>query len=132
MSLKKRRLIVMSIITTLCSILGCNVKAEGFKSVGVEEFEQAMADSAAVCLDVRTAAEYADGHIAGAENVDVLLPDFTSKAVSLPKDKTVCLYCRSGNRSKKAAAILSKNGYTVVELDSGINGWTKAGKPTTK
>ena len=50
----------------------------------------------------------------------------------MPKQKTVCLYCRSGNRSKRAAAILSKNGYNVIELSTGFNGWKNAGKPIKK
>jgi rhodanese-related sulfurtransferase len=46
----------------------------------------------------------------------------------LPKDKSVALYCRSGNRSKRAAKILAENGYDVVELATGYNGWVAAGK----
>jgi len=40
--------------------------------------------------------------------------------------------CRSGKRSKNAAAILTKNGYQVIELDSGFNGWLAAGKEIVK
>ena len=116
----------------LCSIIGCTAKAEGFKSVGVEEFEQAIADTSAIRLDVRTADEYAEGHIAGARNMDVLRSDFASNTSQLPKDKTVCLYCRSGNRSKKAAAILSRQGYNVIELSTGYKGWVNKGKPVVK
>ena len=77
-------------------------------------------------IDVRTAEEYAGDHIDNAINIDVLNDSFESKAVStLPKDKTIALYCRSGRRSKNAAKILSANGYTVVELNSGYNGWKK-------
>lgn len=50
--------------------------------------------------------------------------DFESKAKSaLPKNKTIALYCRSGRRSKNAAKILTANGYTVVEQNSGYKGW---------
>lgn len=128
----KHKLIGMSILTMLCTILGCNAKAEGFKSVGVEEFEKSIADTSAIRLDVRTAEEYAAGHIDGARNMDVLQSDFEVKATRLPKQKTVCLYCRSGNRSKRAAAILAKNGYNVIELSTGFNGWKNAGKPIKK
>jgi rhodanese-related sulfurtransferase len=51
---------------------------------------------------------------------------------TLRKDAPVALYCRSGKRSKKAAAILSKKGYTVYELDKGFTGWKQAGKETEK
>ncbi|MDY3134231.1 MAG: rhodanese-like domain-containing protein, partial [Candidatus Egerieousia sp.] len=42
---------------------------------------------------------------------------------------TVAIYCRSGRRSKNAAAILAKEGYKVIELAGGFNSWTSAGKP---
>lgn len=107
---------------------------QSFKSVSVNEFEIAVADTAYVVLDVRMPVEYAEGHIPGTDyNIDVLEDDFTQKALdTLPKDKPVALYCRSGNRSKKAARILTENGYEVVELAKGYLGWYDAGKPIEK
>ena len=96
-----------------------------FQSVSVEEFAKCIADTANVLLvDVRTAEEYGAGHIDNAINIDVKREDFDSIAnADLPKDKTIAVYCRSGRRSKTASEILTGNGYTVVELDSGYNGW---------
>ena len=51
---------------------------------------------------------------------------------TLQKDKPVALYCRSGKRSKKAAAILSEKGYKVYELDKGFNAWQEAGEKVEK
>jgi rhodanese-related sulfurtransferase len=71
--------------------------------------------SGAELLDVRTAEEYAAGHINGARN----LPLQNIQAGQMPnatKDKTVYVYCRSGNRSAQAKTILEKSGYTVVDL----------------
>ena len=72
-------------------------------------------------LDVRTPEEHAEGHIQGTDfNIDMLSEGFTAEALAvLPKDRGVALYCRSGNRSKRAAQILAENGYTVVELAVG-------------
>lgn len=108
--------------------------SRAFKSVDVATFAEAVADSTYIVLDVRTPAEYAEGHIVGTDfNIDVLESDFTQKALAtLPKDKSVALYCRSGNRSKSAARILSENGYSVLELASGFKGWASAGKPIEK
>ena len=105
-----------------------------FKSVDVAEFEKVVGDKAYIVLDVRTPAEYDEGHISGTDlNIDVLDETFTKKALAkLPKDKSVALYCRSGKRSKRAAKILSDNGYNVLELVSGFNGWVAAGKPVAK
>lgn len=101
-----------------------------FKSVDVNEFEKAVSDTSYVVLDVRTAEEYAEGHIPGTDyNIDVLEESFKENALKLlPKDKAVALYCRSGNRSKNAARILSEHGYDVLELSTGIRGWTASGK----
>lgn len=101
-----------------------------FKSVGVSEFAKAIADTSYVVLDVRTAEENAEGYIPGTDfNIDVLEDGFKAEALKLlPKGKTVALYCRSGNRSKNAARILSGSGYKVVELSTGIRGWAAEGK----
>ena len=78
-------------------------------------------------------AEYSEEHIPGSININVLDEQFAVVADStLRKDAPVALYCRSGKRSKKAAAILSKKGYTVYELDKGFTGWKQAGKETEK
>ena len=105
-----------------------------FKSVSVNEFEIAVADTSYVVLDVRMPVEYAEGHIPGTDyNIDVLEDNFKEEALKkLPKDKPVALYCRSGNRSKTAARILTENGYEVVELAKGFLGWYDAGKPVEK
>ena len=50
----------------------------------------------------------------------------------LQKDKPVAVYCRSGKRSKRAAAILSAKGYKVFDLDKGFNSWQEAGKEIEK
>ena len=131
--LKMKLIRLMSLLAMLCAIFGCKAQDESFRSLSVEEYEVAIADTAVVRLDVRTAEEFAGGHIANTQNIDVLKDDFEQKAlVTLPKDRTIAVNCRSGKRSKNAAQILVKNGYTVIELDSGYNGWTAAGKPVVK
>lgn len=110
--------------------LSCQPK-QSFQSVSVDKFEQLIADTSYILLDVRTVAEYAEGHIPGTHsNIDVLQEGFEAKAlVAIPKGKSVALYCRSGNRSKKAARLLSEKGYQVVELSTGFKGWAAVGKP---
>jgi len=104
-----------------------------FQNVSVAEFEKIIADENVIRLDVRSEEEYAEGHIAGTMNIDVLKSTFKKIAQeTLPKDKTIALYCRSGKRSLTAAGMLSKLGYKVVNLSTGINGWVEAGKPIVK
>ena len=110
------------ILLCLMSFLGC--KAADFRSVDAETFAQVIEDTTVVRLDVRTANEYAQGHIPGALLIDVTQADFMQKAEQLlPKDKTIALYCRSGRRSKNAAMQLAQHGYQIVELNTGFNSW---------
>ena len=106
---------------------------ENIQSVSVNEFADYLLQPEVQCLDVRTPAEYFDGHIVGSLNVNVQNEAFNHMTDSLlDKTKPVAVYCRSGKRSKKAAKILSKRGYQVIELDKGFNSWTKAGKEIEK
>lgn len=125
---------LMGILIMLCSLFGCSsAQTQGFKSLTVDEYAKVIEDTAIVRLDVRTAEEYADGHIANTINIDVLKDDFEKKAKAiLPKDKVIAVNCRSGKRSKNAARILVKNGFKVIELDAGYNDWLAKGMPVTK
>lgn len=125
---------LMGILIMLCSLFGCSsAQTQGFKSLTVDEYAKVIEDTAIVRLDVRTAEEYADGHIANTINIDVLKDDFEKKnKATLPKDKVIAVNCRSGKRSKNAARILVKNGFKVIELDAGYNDWLAKGMPVTK
>ena len=117
------------------SFFGLFGQTNKFKTVDVNEFAAFIKDTAKVTvLDVRTAAEHAEGFIPGTHfNIDVLEDTYTKIATeTLPKDKPVALYCRSGNRSKNAARILAEKGYQVVELGTGFRGWVAAGNKTVK
>lgn len=125
----KKLFVILSVL--LCNLVGCTAQKAKFESLDADSFEQAIADTSVVTLDVRTMDEYASGHITGAVNVDVLADDFLTKALALlPEGKTVAVYCRSGRRSKKAAGILAEQGYKVMELETGFMGWLRAGKET--
>ena len=109
-------------------------QTNNFRTVSADEFEEFITDTNVVVLDVRTEAEHAEGFIPGTHyNIDVLEETFNKVATeTLPKDKPIALYCRSGNRSKSAARILAENGYQVVELGTGFRGWQSAGKEVAK
>ena len=120
----------MSIKSIFCSMFAllaaCSCKGEGratFESVDQTQFALEIANPDVQIVDVRTMAEYADGHIPGAVNIDVNSPEFDSAITTLNKEHTVALYCRSGRRSKIAADKVASAGYKVVELDGGILSW---------
>lgn len=112
------------------SFFGLFGQTNNFKIVDAHEFDKFIKDTTVTVVDVRTAAEHAEGYIPGTDfNIDVLEDTYTKIATeTLPKDKSVALYCRSGNRSKTAARILADKGYEVVELGTGFRGWVAAGK----
>jgi rhodanese-related sulfurtransferase len=81
-----------------------------------------------VLLDVRTPEEFAAGHLAGAQNVDVEAADFAQRVGTLDKAKSYAVYCRSANRSKVAMTVMQQVGFTTFfDLDGGINAWKSAG-----
>lgn len=95
-------------------------------------FAERMSQPGVVLLDVRTPAEYADGHIAKAQNLDVQAKDFTKRLASLDKAAGYAIYCRSGVRSNAAAQQMHNSGFgRIADLAGGINAWTAAGNPLT-
>lgn len=118
------------IVVMLSTLFASCSSHQGIESVTADEFENALYDGHVQLLDVRSADEYSQGHIANAENIDVQQPDFIDKAkAKLDNTNPVYVYCRSGKRSMLAAQKLVKAGFKVVNLRDGIVGWENAGKP---
>lgn len=103
-------------------LFGCAPKAN-FRSVDAEQFAREIEREEVQLVDVRTAEEFAEGHIPGAVNMDVNGVEFDAQIATLEIDCPVALYCRSGRRSKVAAEQVAKAGFVVVELDGGILSW---------
>ena len=82
-------------------------------------------DKNAVILDVRTDAEVADGIIPNAIHIDIYKgQDFIDEIEALDKDKNYYVYCRSGNRSGQACAIMDQLGFeNAYNLEGGILEW---------
>ena len=118
------------ILTLLLAVLGLNTAcSQNFENMEVKEFAELITDSNVVILDVRKADEFAEGHIKGAINMDQGERDFMEKAkATLPLDKKIAIYCRSGRRSTNAAGRLATEGYQCVNLKGGILAWKEAGK----
>ena len=107
--------------------------AGGFKNLSIVEFAAMAADQGNVILDVRTAREFAAGHIPGAVNLDVMAADFESKASVLDKSKTYLVHCASGVRSVRACEKLGRLDFPkLYNLPGGFRAWQKAGKPVAE
>ena len=75
-------------------------------------------------IDVRTPAEFWQGHIDNAINIDFKSNLFINEISKLDKSKTYLIYCRSGNRSLKAATIMDSLGFKkIIDLEGGFLKW---------
>ncbi|MBR4729438.1 MAG: rhodanese-like domain-containing protein [Prevotella sp.] len=127
-----------TILTCLLTVLGLNTACsqggeKQYLDADVNEFAELVADTNVVVLDVRTASEFAEGHLERAINIDYHQSDFVEKAkATLPLDKKIAVYCRSGRRSAGAAGKLGDDGYKLVNLKGGIIAWKEADMPIIK
>jgi len=85
-------------------------------------------------LDVRDAAEFANGHLRDAKNIP--LADLRARIGELERAKaksTIIVVCQSGARADKAVKQLAAAGFEdVVSLDGGVTAWQAAGLPVAK
>ena len=96
-------------------------------------FEQLIKDNKIQLVDVRTVAEYSEGHIPGSLNINVMDENFAAAVDELlQKDQPVAVYCKSGRRSRNAAKLLVKKGFKVYNLDKGILNWIDEGMEIEK
>ena len=84
--------------------------------------EEARQTENAVIIDVRTPAEYKQGHIKGAYNIPLDQIDTVKKMVK-NTSTPLYLYCASGARSGNAARYLQNSGYENVRNMGGISSW---------
>jgi phage shock protein E len=85
--------------------------------------EQALArikSGKAYLVDVRTPEEFNGGHLQYATNINFNSPEFKAQIGKLDKNKPVYLYCRSGNRSGKAADTLAALGFHLYHNIGGF------------
>ena len=86
-----------------------------------------------VVLDIRTAKEFAAGHIAAARNLDFYATDFEQQLAGLDRTKTYLVHCASGGRSGRSLEAFKKLKFEAVyHLDGGFNAWQRAGKPVER
>ncbi|WP_456411254.1 rhodanese-like domain-containing protein [Oceanithermus sp.] len=112
------------------AMVACSPKGS-YTNVTADDLYAQLGKPDVMIVDVRTPAEYAEGHIAGAVNLP--LQTIESWYKDLPKDKPVYLYCRSGNRSQQAAEFLKKKGFSnIYNEQGGIIAWTQRNYPLVR
>ena len=110
------------------------VPSDGIIVLAPQAFiDQAKADTTSILLDVRTQKEYAEGHLAGSQQLDYLNPEAFDAGISkLDKSRTYYIYCRSGKRSHGACLKMQQQGFKVYDMEGGILNWTKLGMPVER
>jgi len=95
------------------------------------QFQQQVSAGQSQLLDVRTAGEYQQGHLANALQADwTNSAEFAERIKYLDKNKPLLVYCASGGRSGQAAEWLVKKGFVKVDnLTGGMIAWKQAGLP---
>ena len=116
--------IVCLLFALLLSFTGCKAAESTYQQITQQEAKAMMDTQEVIVLDVREQDEFEAGHIPGA----VLLPvgsitQDAAAAVIPGLDSKVLVYCRSGNRSKKAAQALADLGYPSIYEFGGISTW---------
>jgi rhodanese-related sulfurtransferase len=103
----------------------------GAQDVSRDAMAQRMASHRApLLLDVRTPAEYGQGHLAGALNVPVDEVAARHGVLGVPHDRELVVYCKSGKRAARARDTLQSLGYTNVKLLEGsADAWRAEGRP---
>jgi len=98
------------------------------KQIDTAELGHMQESGTVVLLDVRTDAEVARGHIAGARHIPLQM--LQARHAELQPGATTVIYCQSGGRSAQACAWLAEQGFAeVLNLQGGISAWLREGRP---
>lgn len=85
---------------------------------------QALVEKGYTIIDVRSIEEYSEGHIEGAQNINVKSEAFVTEIENLSKSDTLLVYCRSGRRSLYAAQVMVSFGFQkIYDLEGGFLNW---------
>jgi phage shock protein E len=120
------------LLIVLLIIVSCTSKQQNNSMLlKPKEFNAAMlADKDYILLDCRTPEEVSEGALKGNININFHDDDFKQQIDKLDRNKTVYIYCRSGNRSHKSAVLMGEMKFKkVVDLNGGIVAWKEEGLP---
>lgn len=129
MAIKLKKLIGL-IIAPMLLLASCGSSTAKINNLNADGFASDIKNPGVVILDVRTAGEFAAGHIENAINIDVEGMTFDSDIAKLDKSFEYAVYCHSGRRSAIAAEKMAKSGFTkITNLEGGIQSWQAASYP---
>ncbi|MFZ9703595.1 MAG: rhodanese-like domain-containing protein [Candidatus Limnocylindrus sp.] len=125
--LKHTAAVALVLVIAACS--SGTAEGVGVRTMSASEAVKVLASR--VVIDVRSPAEVAEGAITGATVLDFNAGEFEAKIGEFDRNAAYLVYCRSGNRSGQAVAIMKELGFTDV-IDAGaFSDLQAAGAPTT-
>lgn len=123
-------------LLSLALVASCN--PEQNNSLSPAAFAERIDEKPGVVLDVRTPAEFAEGHLANSRNIDWNDEGFEEAVQQIQAQGAgqaipVYIYCLSGKRSNAAAKKMLSLGFKEVYLlEGGIREWEAANLPVVK
>lgn len=129
MTMRTLRTVVLAAVAAValaaCSSGPAEPPAFDGSHVSASAFALAVDQPGVTVIDVRTAAEFAEGHLPGAVNINVEDPAFPDAIAALDANADYAVYCRSGSRSRVAVDAMTQAGVThTVGLEGGISAWS--------
>lgn len=109
----------------VCFLFNCKeTRSQNLNLISVEEMQELVHLEDMQLVDVRTPAEYNEGHVPNAQNIDFWGENFDAKIDELDKTKPIIVYCKSGGRSAKCALKLAAKGFEkIYDLKGGFSQW---------
>ena len=99
---------------------------ENVRTVSVADAARRVQGGGIAVLNVRTAAERAQGRIA--DSIHIPLPELSGRLDELDREQPMIVHCQGGSRSAIAASVLLARGFAQVEdMRGGLNAWRQAG-----
>jgi rhodanese-related sulfurtransferase len=101
--------------------------------ISARELNDLLKDGGAQLIDVRTPAEFAMGHVAGARNVPIYSLRRTLPSLALDPSRPIVAICATAHRSPPAVRLLRAAGYeNAVQLKNGMLSWYAANLPSSR
>ena len=127
--MKKLPLILFALFLTIGAYAQTSQSKLSDTKKSPEAIIREIKEGKAYLVDVRTPEEYKEGHLAYSKNIDIKAADFKTQVSKLDRSKPVYLYCRSGNRSGKAADTLQTLNFKAAYNIGGFADLKTAGLP---
>ena len=117
---------ILSFIIVTAFTLGVNAQNSKHQILDKATYQDSLVQPNVTLIDVRTSEEYESGHLDKAQNIDFLNEElFITEIEKFDKSQPIYIYCRSGNRSGKAATLMQELGFqNIYDLEGGYLNWT--------